>query len=96
MAGQASGPPRCLHHRDGRDQISMARYYFHFSTGESLVDDNVGEEFATPERAHAYGTQVASELARNRSGPYVSCHLVVMDETGLVIFNIPVVNGDTG
>jgi uncharacterized protein DUF6894 len=72
----------------------MGRYYFHLSTGESLIHDNVGEEFATQRDAHAYGTQVASELARNRSGP--PCHLIVMDETGWVVFNVPVLNGDTG
>jgi hypothetical protein len=72
----------------------MARYYFHFSIGDSLIHDDVGEQFATQGEARGYGVQVAWELARNRSGP--SCHLIVMDETGRVAFNVPIVNGDDG
>jgi hypothetical protein len=71
-------------------------YYFHLSAAERLVQDDVGEEFATEKHAHAYAAQVASELARNRSGPSVFSHLIVLDETGRVVCNVPVAIGDTG
>ena len=42
--------------------LCMARYYFHLSAAERLLKGDVGEEFATEEKAHAYGAQVASGL----------------------------------
>jgi hypothetical protein len=61
-----------------------------------LVQDDVGEEFAAQEQARAHAAQVASELARNLSGPSASRHLTVFDEIGRVVFNVSVVNGDSG
>jgi hypothetical protein len=74
----------------------MARYYFFLSTAGRLVQDDAGEEFSTQEQARAHAGQVASELARNLSGPPASCHLIVFDEIGRVVFNVSVLNGDTG
>jgi hypothetical protein len=68
----------------------MARYYFHMSNGGELVRDDLGEEFAREEDAHAHAVGVAWELARN--GPAQSMdgrHLIIMDETGRVVCNVP-------
>ena len=34
--------------------ICMARYYFYLSTAGRLVQDDVGQAFATQEQAHVY------------------------------------------
>jgi hypothetical protein len=68
----------------------MARYYFHMSNGGELVRDEFGEEFAREEDAHAHAVGVASELARNDPAQSMNGRqLIIMDETGRVVCNVP-------
>jgi hypothetical protein len=73
----------------------MARYYFHMSNGGELVRDDFGEEFAREEDAHAHALRVAYELARNNPAQSMNGRsLVIMDETGLVVRNVPLTVDD--
>ena len=45
----------------------MARYFFEAHYHGATVTDEIGEEFATLEKAEAYAALVARELARNDS-----------------------------
>jgi hypothetical protein len=68
----------------------MARYYFHVSNAGNLVHDDFGEEFVREEDARTYAARVVSELTRNQPDQSTDDrHLIVMDETGQVVCNVP-------
>jgi hypothetical protein len=68
----------------------MARYFFHLTNGDSLVDE-VGEEFDFVEAAQRHAMAMARELSGSqRADALVGHHISVVDEWGVEVFKVPV------
>jgi hypothetical protein len=57
----------------------MARYIFQADYRDTVVTDEIGEEFATREEAEAHAAIIASELGRNETSPSPSPSLRKME-----------------
>jgi hypothetical protein len=68
----------------------MPRYFFHLKDGNDVLQDDIGEELATPEEARQHSLRVAFELGRNRSDRINArmCVLVTNPDNG-VLFRTP-------
>ena len=64
----------------------MARFYFDYVDGR-YIEDGEGEDHPNNAAALDAARQVASELARNRT--VVDARIVLKDERGLVIAEVP-------
>ncbi|MEW4448826.1 hypothetical protein [Qipengyuania sp. JC766] len=70
----------------------MARYFFHFRNGDTLVPDELGIEFGSAEEALDQASTAAcamwSELLVARREPTL-CAFEITDATGRFLFNLP-------
>jgi hypothetical protein len=64
----------------------MARYFFHLTNDDEIIDD-VGEEFNVLQEARGHALAVARELSRNAPPHrFAGHHISVVDEQGVVVF----------
>ncbi|GJE01565.1 DUF6894 family protein [Methylobacterium isbiliense] len=73
----------------------MHRFYFHALVGEDIVTDLAGEAFPDPEQAwHASRAVVAAMMSEPRTRDrLMEASLVVTDESGEVVFDLPFAEG---
>jgi hypothetical protein len=68
----------------------MPRYFFDLTNGNSIVADEVGEEFDLVEAARGHAMAVARELSRSQlSRALVGHYVSVIDERGVAVFKVP-------
>lgn len=74
---------------------TMPRYFFNLTNGDTVADDDLGEEFAQAEAAQAHAMAVAWELSRHElPDALIGLYISVVDEHGLAVFKVPLYSGN--
>ena len=66
------------------------RYFFDVSDGRSLLEDEEGQTFDSPDDAKAAASVMAAELPIQSEGQYRGFFVYVIDDDGNEIARIPV------
>src|SRR5262249_61549419 len=69
-------------------RLVMPRYFFNLNDAEKIIPDLEGTDLPDDDAAHAHGTQVVRELARNRERETRSWRLAVCDAQGTLCFEL--------